>query len=65
MAKYRWRVDVVESERGWGSKVVSTTFFDTVGEALAWVKEYNSANDADEVPAWYMYATTPLKVQVD
>lgn len=65
MAKYKWRVDVIESERGWGQKIDSTKFFKTEPEAVKWVKEYNAENNLPYVPNWYMYATTPLKVMVD
>lgn len=65
MAKYKWRVDVIESERGWGQKIDSTKFFKTESEAVKWVKEYNAENNLPYVPNWYMYATTPLKVMVD
>ena len=52
----RIRVEVIESERGWGQKVEDVLYFDTQSEAEKWVKEYNSKNDSIDVPDWYMYA---------
>ena len=62
--KYRWRVDIIESERGWGQKIEDTKFFDSETEAKKFVKDFNSKNDKDYVPDWYMYATDPKRVQV-
>jgi len=62
--KYRWRVDIIESERGFGQKVDDTKFFDSEGEANKFVTEYNRQNNKKEVPDWYMYATTPKKIRV-
>ena len=49
-------VDIIESERGWGQRLDETKEFDTLEEAQAYVKEYNSHNDKEEVPDWYMRA---------
>lgn len=65
VAKFRWRVDIIESERGWGQKIEDRKFFDDEPKALEFVVEYNKENNLDYVPDWYMYATTPVKVQVD
>lgn len=64
MAQYRWRVDIIESERGWGQKVDDVKFFDDEQEALDFVKEYNKDNNLPYVPDWYMYAREPVKVRV-
>ncbi len=50
------KVLIIESERGWGSKVDEVKYFDTKGAALKFIVEFNSVNDLDEVPDWYMYA---------
>ena len=63
--KYRWRVNIIESERGWGQKVDDIKFFDDESKANKFVKEYNSKNDLPYVPDWYMYASSPQKVLVD
>lgn len=63
--KYRWRVYIIESERGWGQKVDDVKFFDTENEATIFVKNYNKKNNLPSVPDWYMYADSPKKVMVD
>lgn len=50
------RVCIIESERGWGSKVDEVKYFDTRGEAQAFCVEYNKDNNLAEVPDWYMVA---------
>jgi hypothetical protein len=65
MATYRWRVDIIESERGWGSKLDDEKFFDTEAEARAFVEDYNAENDLPYVPDWYMAAMPPVCVRVD
>lgn len=66
MAKYRWRVDVIETERGWGSRVEDTKYFDTEKKAKAWADAYNKKyNNEKVVPAWYMYAASPQKELAD
>ncbi len=50
------KVAIIESERGWGAKVDQIRKFATVGEADAFVKEYNSGNTGESAPDWYMYA---------
>ena len=63
--KYRYRVDIIESERGWGQKVDDVKFFDTLEEAETFVKEYNAKNNLPYVPDWYMFADRPERVMVD
>lgn len=50
------RVDIIESERGWGQKIDETIYFDNEPEAREYVRQYNRRNTAKEVPDWYMYA---------
>lgn len=57
--KENWSVTLVESERDWGSKVDGYRYFETEKEANEFVKEFNSKNDKDVVPDWYMYAMKP------
>ena len=52
----KYRVEVVESERGWGCKVDSVEEFDTKEEAEAFIEKFNSYNTQEVVPDWYMYA---------
>lgn len=57
----KWRVKVIESERGWGQKVDSIKEFDSYEEAKAFQAEFNSHNNKTVVPDWYMYADTPYQ----
>lgn len=68
----KFRVDIIESEQGWGQRVDEKKYFDSkdykgnADKALAaakkFVKEFNSHNDLPETPSWYMYATEPQMV---
>jgi len=52
-------VALIESERGFGQKIDEIKEFrgyNAQAEAEAFVKEFNSKNDQDQVPDWYMYA---------
>ena len=51
-----FRVDLVEHERGWGSRIDETLYFDNEEEAKAYVKNFNSQNTEVTVPDWYMVA---------
>lgn len=55
----KWRVVVIESERGWGSKVDSIEYFDTEAEAWAFEKDFNKDNPPGPAPDWYMQAEDP------
>jgi len=61
MAKFR--VDLIESERGWGQRLDERKYFDSADEAWKFVEDFNSKNDKDSVPDWYMYAEDPEKVE--
>lgn len=53
----KYRVNIIESESGWGSRVDETKDFDTPGEAMGFTKEYNARyNNAERTPDWYMVA---------
>jgi len=50
-------VDIIESERGWGSKIDDSLYFDNEEEARQYAKEYNEKyNPPGPVPDWYMVA---------
>lgn len=52
-----FKVNIVEYERGWGSKIDETIFYDNEVEARQFVKDYNAEwNTEKEVPDWYMIA---------
>lgn len=62
--KDAYRVDIIESERGWGSKVDETIYFDNEAEARQYATDYNlKYNTAKVVPDWYMRAEYAGKVQ--
>jgi len=57
------KVDIIESERGWGSKIDETKFFTSKKEAEDFVKEFNSKNDySGPVPDWYVVAAYVGKI---
>lgn len=49
-------VEIIESERGWGQKVVEAREFGSLKEAETFIKQYNASNNESSVPDWYMYA---------
>ena len=52
-----YRVDIVEYERGWGSKIDESLYFDTEDEAKKYADDYNKEyNSEPNVPDWYMIA---------
>ena len=59
----RCKVNIIESERGWGQKVDEVREFDSYDEAYSFVKEYNKKNNHPSVPDWYMYADGPYIIE--
>ena len=57
-----YRVDIIESESGWGQKIDEVKYFDNEIEARKFVTDYNAKNDKPYVPEWYMYADYRGKV---
>lgn len=51
-----YRVDIMEYDRGWGSKLDETIYFDSEDAALTYCDEFNSMNTSKTVPDWYMVA---------
>ena len=51
-----YRVDIIESERGWGRKIDESKYFDDEVEAKRFVTQYNSRNPPGPAPDWYMQA---------
>lgn len=52
-----YRVDIVEYERGWGSRVDETLYFDNEQEAKKYADSYNKKYNTEAVvPDWYMVA---------
>jgi len=59
-----YRVDIIESEAGWGQKIDETLYFDSEQEAKDYVKDYNDKyNKQTSVPGWYMRADYVGQVQ--
>lgn len=53
----RYKVVIIESERGWGSKVDEVLYFDNEAEARQYVRDYNDKyNPPGPAPDWYMLA---------
>ncbi len=51
-----YRVDIVEHERGWGSKIDETLYFDNEDQARFYAETFNTRNTAKTAPDWYMVA---------
>jgi hypothetical protein len=51
-----YRVDIIERERGWGSRVDETIYFDNEKEAIDYCKKYSAQNPPGPAPDWYMQA---------
>lgn len=50
------KVEIIESERGWGQRLDEVKEFSNRTKAEEFVEKYNSKNNLPEVPDWYMYA---------
>lgn len=60
----KFRVDILESERGWGSRIDESIFFDDATAAWEYVENYNKKhNPPGPAPDWYMVALDPVKVE--
>jgi len=57
-----YRVDIIESERGWGQKIEDQKFFDNYDEAAKYIERYNADLPAGPAPDWYMMARGPYRV---
>jgi hypothetical protein len=54
------KIPVIESERGYGSKVDDYMICKSVEDANTFIKEFNSKNNESSTPDWYMYAEQTL-----
>ena len=50
------RVEIIESERGYGQKLDEVKYFDTKQNALSFCSDFNKCNVSDSAPDWYMQA---------
>lgn len=52
-----YRVDMIESERGWGQKLDEVLYFNNEQEACDYARDYNlKHNNLNYVPDWYIRA---------
>ena len=63
MMSQTFRVDLIEYERGWGSRIDDRLFFDDWDAAVKYVEKFNSENTDAVVPDWYMIADGPYRVE--
>jgi hypothetical protein len=52
------KVEIIESEKGWGQRVDEVMEFPSLKEAEDYCREYNNKYNPPmvETPDWYMYA---------
>jgi hypothetical protein len=58
-----FKVEIIESERGWGQKIDEVKYFDSEESAKDFCKRYNADNPAGPAPDWYMQANYCGKVR--
>ena len=51
-----YQVDLVEYERGYGSRLDESLYFDNEEEARNYVQTFNARNTERTAPDWYMVA---------
>jgi len=54
------KVPVIESERGWGSKIDDYMICLNVENAKDFIINFNKSNNEDTVPDWYMFAESNI-----
>lgn len=63
MAIAAYTIQLVEYERGWGSRVDDTVYFLEKEEAVKWARYYNQKyNSNKDVPDWYMIAVEDVSL---
>jgi len=62
-----WKVDIIESERGYGQKIDHVVYFygNEKRKARRCVDKYNKQNTSETVPDWYMRADGPFPIEID
>lgn len=58
-----FQVVIIESERGWGTKIDDIVYFNSIERADEYVKNFNKDNPSDYVPDWYMQAESPAFIR--
>lgn len=56
LKEIKYTAVIIESERGWGSKIDDVREFDTEKERDDFIFEYNLQNTGTFAPDWYMRA---------
>jgi len=61
----RWRVAVLEYERGWGSRIDFIEYFpeNEHEKARKFVETFNAENTSPTIPNWYRKAANPVLVE--
>ena len=54
MTKLAVKIAVLESEKGWGSKIDDWMVCLNIEDALLFKSEFNAENDLEQTPDWYM-----------
>lgn len=57
----KYKVCVIESERGWGQKR-EYEYFDTAEKAIEYRDRINANNTASIAPDWYMMAEQEIRI---
>ena len=57
----KYKVCVIESERGWGQKR-EYEYFDTAEKAIEYRDRINANNTAPSAPDWYMMAEQEIRI---
>ena len=60
-----FRVEIIESERGWGSKVDDYMICLSQQDAELFKEEFNSFNISVTIPEWYMVASSISKIELN
>jgi hypothetical protein len=61
----KFKVVIMESERGWGQKIDSVKYFEgenAAQEAWDFADNFNKEDMKNYVPDWYMVALDPVRV---
>lgn len=58
-----YKVEIIESERGWGQRIDEIKYFDSEESAKSFCTDFNKDNNASTAPDWYMVANYCGKVQ--
>jgi hypothetical protein len=58
-----YKVEIIESERGWGTKIDEVKYFDSEESAKFFCANFNKDNKPGPAPDWYMQANYCGKVR--